>query len=96
MRTQWKLANFTMALVLLGATPASAGWLADFCERHLVRADPYQFEDASDWYVQRELDRLEAELIWNGRLSFIDNSTLKVLRREMELRQALREGKLIL
>jgi len=67
-----------------------ASWWRGACARHLISSDPYQFEDAPDWFIQREIARLEAMLAWIGGLSPADRSTLDVLRRELKTRSALR------
>lgn len=36
--------KFLFSLTLLFSTSANAGWFSNFCERHLVAADPYQYE----------------------------------------------------
>ncbi len=36
-----------LATALLISLPASGGWFRNFCERHLIADDPYEYEDDS-------------------------------------------------
>lgn len=61
-------------------------WLAGFCERHLVAADPYQFEHTStDWLI-RESARLEL-LIATDSASRSDKKLFEIIEQEMSRRE---------
>lgn len=39
--------RLVLALLVFSAIPSHAGWFQEFCERHLIADDPYQFESYS-------------------------------------------------
>jgi hypothetical protein len=45
---------------LLFSTAAHAGWWSDFCSRHLIADDPYQFEHLSVDQLVSALDRCQS------------------------------------
>jgi hypothetical protein len=81
----------TAALVLIaGLSTAQAGWFQDFCERHLVAEDPYQYEELTveqlvSVYLRHRRERwtskalrLEVERRLRGPLSYEEREALKV------------------
>jgi len=46
-------------LLSLAVSAAQAGWFQDFCERHLIADDPYQFEQTDLAYLIQFYDRLK-------------------------------------
>jgi hypothetical protein len=74
---------------------AHAGWFADFCAKHLVSADPYEFEETEINYLLEEKTRLSIKVLWNKsthdervRLSHIEG---EISKRQM-LRKIFREN----
>lgn len=45
-------------------SPAYAGWWSDFCNRHLIADDPYQWEQYDNYFLLREQDRLKVKIEW--------------------------------
>lgn len=74
-----------MKILLLAISVAHAGWFSDFCERHLVANDPYQFEQTSSEFLMQEIAKLEIKEKW-GTITRDDKSILLIMRREIELR----------
>ncbi len=77
-------------LILLGPVHARASWWGDFCSRHLIAADPYEFETASDAFVQREIERLRIRVAWK-KADADDVERLKILEAEVRKREAIAE-----
>jgi hypothetical protein len=42
---------------------SEAGWFKDFCERHLIADDPYQFEQTDLTRLVRYYDRLKTRIV---------------------------------
>jgi hypothetical protein len=68
---------------------AQAGWFKDFCERHLIAQDPYQFEDSPRWWLEEELRRMEVSERWMN-LTRGEKARLKLIREELDLRRQAR------
>lgn len=51
-------------LIALLVSTANAGWWSDFCEKHLVADDPYQYEQVSINYLTTEIAALELKVTW--------------------------------
>lgn len=72
------------SIYVLFSSTAHAGWWGDWCERHLIADDPYQFEQVSDEWIVDEIERLEMR---EGQLDARETRYLGLLRAELEARQ---------
>lgn len=75
-----------MKLFFLGLAFAHAGWWGDFCERHLIADDPYQYEQTEAWQLRRQIQVL-AHREWQGTISKSDRKQLEIMRRELKRRE---------
>lgn len=76
----------TLILFLfLGGEAAEAGWFSDFCQRHLIADDPYQFETATEINLRREHYRYFAK-IRNGLASKRDRQIFELIESELKRR----------
>lgn len=71
-----------LVLAFAVSVRAHAGWWTDFCERHLIADDPYQFETASTEWLIREVRWLEAAREPTAH----ELSLIRILRSELERR----------
>jgi hypothetical protein len=80
--------------LLLTASLAHGGWWSelkenerfrDWCERNLVAADPYQFEQSSKEWLLRERNRLTL-LKDSGRSTYSDRKILEIIEGELARR----------
>jgi hypothetical protein len=65
---------------------AHAGWWADFCEKHLVAEDPYQYEQTSTEWLDREIAKYQIKEAW-GKLDNQEKTHLRILLRERNQRE---------
>lgn len=75
-----------MKTLLLFLSIAQAGWLSDWCERHLVADDPYQYEEAPTAWIEYKVYYLDVK----RRSGMADKSELrllKLLEQELQRRQ---------
>jgi hypothetical protein len=75
----------TTILALLIAMPAQAGWFSDFCQRHLIADDPYQFEQTSENLLVVERYRYSLR-IRNGIATNRDRALYRLLDDELKRR----------
>jgi hypothetical protein len=83
-----------MITLLLTASLAHGGWwgslkeneqFRDWCERYLVAADPYQFEQSSKEWLLGERNRLSF-LKDSGRSTYSDRKILEIIEGELARR----------
>lgn len=53
-----------MKFLLLIVAIAHAGWWSNFCERHLIADDPYQWEVYDKYWLIKEQDRIKIRIEW--------------------------------
>lgn len=76
-----------LALILSAMmSTAHAGWWSDFCERHLIADDPYQYQEAPREWIVNQIDILEIKQRW-GTITKRELSTLSILQRELAGRE---------
>lgn len=73
-------------LFALLISTSHAGWWSDFCSRHLMANDPYQFETASTEWLRQAIDRLEIKERW-GKIEPEDQWYLDTMRRTLKERE---------
>ena len=56
--------NLAFIAILLVASGAQAGYWRDFCRRHLVAPDPYQYEQTREETIRRRIQFLENRKTW--------------------------------
>lgn len=71
-----------LLLIALLSSYANAGWWTNWCERHLIADDPYQFETVSSEYIINEISLLETR----QPLSVSDERLLRILKHELQIR----------
>lgn len=64
---------------------ANAGWISDFCERHLIADDPYQFEQTPENLLVVERYRYSLK-ITNGIATKRDRAIFQLLDDELKRR----------
>lgn len=74
-------------LILITSMPVHAGWWSNFCERHLIADDPYQWEQYPTAWIEFKIYSLEVA-VRNRMASDKDIRMLVQLKQEMENRAA--------
>lgn len=78
--------KFAIIFFLLGGVaPAHAAWWSNFCQRHLIADDPYQFETATEIGLRREHYRYSSK-IKNGFASKRDRQIFELIETELKRR----------
>jgi hypothetical protein len=74
-----------MKLLLALVMTAHAGWWREFCTKHLIADDPYQFESTPVEWVKNRIDFLEVREKWNA-LTPDEEIELRIMRTELKKR----------
>lgn len=74
-----------MIALIFSASMVHAGWFSDWCQRHVIADDPFQYRELSTVWIERKIYALEI-MKANRVASRADLNLLKGLRKELETR----------